>query len=161
MNESKGEEIEVEVLNGFLNCVKGQENDEHHGKIAIASAPAGTSYDEDQEEQFRTSQKGNEEPPKECLTLYVGCLSDDPPPTEDDLKGFFTRHDINVAAVRVPKDTSKRGRKKGRGRTHAFVDFYDSTSFERALYLQNEEAVGLAASDDGKLLIQAARSGQP
>jgi len=103
--------------------------------------------------------QSNEKPPKHCLTVYVGCLSEDPAPTEDDLRRFFTRPDINVASARVIKDTSKRGLKKGRGRGHGFVDFHDPKSFNQALALQSEKAVGLAASDDGKLVIQAAIKG--
>jgi len=178
ITESKAEEIQVPVKNGFLH-IPDEENNGNDPRIGFDSEPwrlgrLGRLLDEFQEkqfEQFRAPQTGksnqpqnltevSEEPQRSCFTVYVGCLREQPAPTVDDLRGFFTRHGINVAGVRVIMDTSKRGRKKCRSRGHGFVDFDDSKSFEGALALRNEQAVGLAEGD-GKLQIQTAKSGPP
>jgi len=149
---SSGEEYVADGHHGFLDFSQ-KEHD-----VKFASLPEGKAFEDLQEVFFLKSQAskfnqpqnltaGNEEEPlQNCLTLYVGGLSEQPAPTGHDLRHFFESAGCNVAGARVIMDTSKRGQKKGRSRGHGFVDFDDSDSFHVALKLDGEEAVGLAAS---------------
>jgi len=75
---------------------------------------------------------------------YVGGLSTQPAPTEDDLRRFFDNAGCNVTGARVIMD--KWRPKKGRSRGFGFVYFADSDSVNVALMLDGAEAIGLAAS---------------